>query len=63
MSASSSLGLKALGMTSTKVSAHHLVYVLRSIQLTPRTLDSAYVYIGNLPHGLTEGDVITVMSQ
>ena len=25
--------------------------------------DSAYVYIGNLPRDLTEGDVITVMSQ
>jgi len=25
--------------------------------------DSAYVYIGNLPRDLTEGDVITIMSQ
>src|ERR1700753_3136208 len=31
--------------------------------MTPRRLDSAYIFIGGLNYELTEGDVITIFSQ
>lgn len=29
----------------------------------PSLLDSAYIYVGGLPDGITEGDLITICSQ
>jgi hypothetical protein len=58
MSESLSSASKARGMMSTRVSPAHLNYVL-----SIHDLDSAYVFVGGLAYDLSEGDVVTIMSQ
>ena len=45
-------------MMNTRVSPAHLYYVLST-----NDLDSAYVFVGGLAYDLSEGDVVTIMSQ
>lgn len=39
------------------------MYARESSRAEQDTADSAYVFVGGLPFELTEGDVITIMSQ
>jgi RNA recognition motif-containing protein len=49
---------KAHGMMNTRVSSAHLYHVMST-----NDLDSAYVFVGGLAYDLSEGDVVTIMSQ
>jgi RNA-binding motif protein, X-linked 2 len=56
-----SLEAQGVGMMNTKVNYNRLML---PIEWTRRChIDSAYIFIGGLPYGLTEGDLITIFSQ